>query len=64
MYILFEKMQAVVWYSLSYGNRSSPDGHQKQLDLSTDFQVCVKMGVLVSPSIDWTAFKVNFIYIG
>ena len=63
MYISFEKIEAVVWYSSTYGNRSSPDGHQRQLDLSTAFEICMKFGDLISPSIDWTAFKFNFSYI-
>ena len=63
MYISFENMQAVVWYSLSHDNSSSPDGQQKPLDRSAVFEICVKLGDIVSPLMDWTTFKFNFIYI-
>ena len=37
---------------LSHDNRSSMAGHQKKLDLSTDFEICVKLDGLVSHSMD------------
>ena len=52
MYISYERCRQLSDTALSYGNRSSPDGHQKQLGFSTDFEICVKFGDLVSLSID------------
>ena len=52
MYISLKRCKQLFDTALWYDNGSSPDWHQKQLDLSSDFEICGKLGDLVSPSID------------
>ena len=47
-------------YSVFSDNNGSPEGPQKQLDLSTDFEFYMKVGWLVSPSVSRTTYKCFF----
>ena len=43
-------------------NNGSPEGPQKHLDVSTDFEFYMKVGMLVSPSVSRAIYKCCFYY--
>ena len=50
MLLQLRKCQQLSDTDLFSDNNGSPEGSQKQLDLSTDFEFYMKVGGLVSPS--------------